>query len=113
MRELELIRQSCQLYGTAEPADHQQPHMDVEPFVKEEDIGRDIRDPSKAEEIVNELKEALDRQKKTDDDMRYERLTESWSAVYFPKMFLVMLILCACWIMNSTEKSPTFFGVEC
>lgn len=113
-RELELLRQTCQLYAPHDPAEHPPAQMELEPLVKEEDDGRARRDPpSKAEEIVNELKEALDRQKKTDDDMRYERLTESWSAVYLPKMFLVVLVLCACWLANPAEKGPTFFGVEC
>ena len=64
---------------------------------------------------VSGLNEDLNQQKKTTDDINFERLTESWSHhSMLPKLFLLMVVMCMVWLASGGNTNKfTVRGVEC
>jgi hypothetical protein len=64
---------------------------------------------------VIRLNEDLNRQRKTDDDINFERITESWNHhSLLPRLFMLMVVLCMAWLVSSGDsKKFAMSGVEC
>lgn len=86
--------------------------LPIEPLVVE------THEPMIDEELQKEvslLTEDLNRQKKTEDDISFERITESWNHhSLLPKLFMLVVVLCVAWLTSSGDSNKfSMVGVEC